>query len=117
MLDKEEQLKTKNQKGGFTDKVKEVLAQQQKDENGENEQNENEFDKHDEEDDLIFGSPKNEFEQMLHRKIYELNQLQTDFRELQLIHQKEKSSRLKAEEEIIKLKRQFATDKKNIGMV
>ena len=64
-----------------------------------------------EEDDFAFHSPKNEFEEMLHRKIYELNQLQTDFHALQLQNQKEKNLRLKAEENILKLRRQHDTDK------
>ena len=62
-------------------------------------------------DDFAFHSPKNEFEQMLHRKIFELNKLQTDFHALQLQNQKEKNMRLKAEETIFKMKRQHATDK------
>jgi hypothetical protein len=63
-------------------------------------------------DELVFNSPKNEFERMLHRKIYELNKLQTDYHKLQLENQKEKNLRLKAEETILKQKRQHLTEKK-----
>ena len=42
------------------------------------------------EEDLDFNSPRNEFERMLHRKIFELNKLQTDYHKLQLENQKEK---------------------------
>ena len=62
-------------------------------------------------DDLVFHSPKNEFEEMLHRKIFELNKLQTEFNALQLQNQKEKNKRLKAEETILKMKRAHANEK------
>eukprot|EP00344_Euplotes_crassus_P009456 CAMPEP_0197018310 /NCGR_PEP_ID=MMETSP1380-20130617/80028_1 /TAXON_ID=5936 /ORGANISM="Euplotes crassus, Strain CT5" /LENGTH=263 /DNA_ID=CAMNT_0042445511 /DNA_START=78 /DNA_END=870 /DNA_ORIENTATION=+ len=58
----------------------------------------------------------NEFEEMLHRKIYELNQLQTEYHELQLQLQKEKSLRLKAEEEIAKINKQHESEKKNLAI-
>lgn len=53
---------------------------------------------------------------MIHRKIFELNQLQTDYHELQLMNQKEKNLRLKAEEEIIKIHRQHENEKKSMAV-
>jgi len=53
---------------------------------------------------------------MLHRKIFELNKLQTEYHELQLQNQKDKNLRLKAEEEIIKINRQHENEKKSMAV-
>jgi len=70
----------------------------------------------DEQDDMLLNSPRNEFERMLHRKIYELNKLQTDYHSLQLENQKEKNLRLKAEENCLKQRRQHESEKKNLAI-
>ena len=111
MLDKNEQDENKNSKKGFNENVFQVLGKQKQED-----EDEGDVEEDDEYyDDLMFGSPKNEFEMMLHRKIFELNKLQTDYRELQLKIQREMNQRLKAEEVIIKLKRQHQSEKKSLG--
>jgi len=69
-----------------------------------------------EENQMDFHSPKNEFERMLHRKIFELNHLQTEFNSLQLQLQKERSLKLKAEENNLKILKQHEAEKKSLAL-